>query len=126
MHLLGRAPAAAPPSPGLGSSRLSGVHRPAPAVALHRHAPRLLPVHAPGVGLGRIQAAERQRRHGPVRPDAPDRPPRRAGLPVLMQLDLVVRWGLRDAPHGALTSANTRSPSSVTSMTRSGPGVRAT
>ena len=46
--------------------------------------------------------------------------------PVLMQLDLVVRRGLGDAPHGALTSASTRSPSSVTSTTRSVPGVRAT
>jgi len=38
----------------------------------------------------------------------------------------LVRGKLRDPPHDAPASASTRSPSSVTSMTRSVPSVRAT
>src|SRR3954452_22198648 len=111
--------------PGLGV-----VDRPTPAVVLDRNYPRLLRAQAFDMGLRRLHTAERQRRHGAVRPDPPDRPLRRAGPAVagsrLAQLDLVVRRGLRDVPNGVLVSTGTRSPSSLTSTTRSVPGVRAT
>src|SRR3954447_7392355 len=116
------------PSPATAASCLFGVHRPPPAAVLHRHDPRLLSVHAPGVGLGRPQAHERQRCHAPVGLDAPARPPRRAGPLVLAvgraQLDLVVRRGLGDVPHAAFLSTGTRPPSSLTATIRSGPGAR--
>src|SRR4051812_33173618 len=57
-------------------SRLGGVHHPAPAVAFHPYDPRLLGPQALGVGVRRLRGGEPERRHGPVRPDAPDRPPR--------------------------------------------------
>ena len=93
--------------------------------------PRLLPAQAPGVGLRRLPGWRTSAaRSTPSGADALDRPPHRAGPAVpeagLAQLDLVVRRGLRDAPHGAPASTGTRSPSSVTSTTRSVPGVRAT
>src|SRR3954454_2917390 len=96
--------------PRLAPSRPGGVHHPAPAVALHRHDPRLLGPQALGVGLRRLHAAELER-HDPVDPDASDRPPRRPGpLVGLAQLDLVVRRALVDAPHqhGATASTGTR------------------
>ena len=43
----------------LARSRLGGVYRPAPAVALDHHYPRLLGLQALSVGLRRLQAAER-------------------------------------------------------------------
>src|SRR3954454_8959783 len=106
-------------SPGRGATRagahrlcLGCAHHPAPAVLLHRHDPRLSRVHASGAGLRRLQPAERQGRHGPVGAHVPDQSPRRAGPLVLLlglaQLDLVVRRGLRDPPHGAAASTGTR------------------
>jgi hypothetical protein len=72
-----------------------------------------------------VQRGEPERLHGAVRPDAPDRPPRRPGpLVGLAQLDLVVRRSLRDVFHSVLVSTGTRSPSSLTSTIRSGPGLR--
>src|SRR4051812_38462760 len=112
-------------------SRLGLVDRSAPAAVLDHHDPRLLGPQPLDVGLRRRQAAEPERRHAAVRSDAPDRAPARAGLVVagggLAQLDLVVGRGLGDAPHSsALASTGRRSPSSLTSTTRSVPGVRRT
>src|SRR3954467_3150414 len=101
--------------PRLAPSRPGGVHRPAPAVALHGHDARRLGLEALGVGVRRLQRGEPERLHGPVRPDTPDPPPRRLGLAApwagLTQLDLVVRGRLGDAPHGVLLPTGMRSPS---------------
>src|SRR3954447_5823574 len=112
-------PGSAWPRPARCSrSGLGDVNRPAPAAVLDRHHPRLLRAQALDVGLRRLQAAEPEWRHGPVRPDAPDRPPSGAAPAVagigLAQLDLVVRRGLRAVLHSETTSTSTRSPSSVT------------